>query len=545
MVELQRLTDRLGDAISLDDVAREALHGALRMDGVVRAGLAVSRGAGRDLKFVSTDDDAMGPDTLRWCLIDGLADVPLAQTVRDGRHVLLPSLEHVASRYPDLVERQRRLGIRSLHSVPLVVGDTVLGGLLLSFEEDQDPSDDDLAFLKAFSAQVAHALRRGLAYHAERSVSERLQRSLLPHSLPEVPGLALAAHYQPGGVNVDIGGDWYDVLQLRDGSVLVSLGDVMGKGVSAAIVMSEVRAALRAYAVLDPTPGLVLARLDGLVSALAGPEQVVTVICGRIDPGRRLLTLAVAGHPPPFLVPATGDPELADVDAGPALGLGSGPWPEQVLSLDPDTTVLFYSDGLVETRTIDIAEGQIEVAKDIARMAPHRRTPRELNARLAELVWHLEADDDVTTLAAAVTAWQRERTAALELPADPTAARAARSYVTERLASWGVPEAVVDVAQLCTSELVTNAVIHSSTAPSLSIRLEDDRLRILIHDEGGRGVVHQVDSNDPLAISGRGLALVEALSSAWGAEHSADGTTVWFELEAASGEPDDGPPAGA
>ena len=121
----------------------------------------------------------------------------------------------------------------------------------------------------------------------------------MPESIPELDGLAMGAYYEPGGSGVEVGGDWYDVLPLRDGRVVVALGDVMGKGVAAAIVMGQVRAALRAYALIDPEPGVVLSRLDALVTSLGIDEQIVTVAYGVTDPGRQRLSLALAGHPAP------------------------------------------------------------------------------------------------------------------------------------------------------------------------------------------------------------------------------------------------------
>jgi hypothetical protein len=277
---LEALSAALGAAVTVDDVARVALDQLLRVEDVVRAGVAVSHGAGRELVFVSSDDDAVGPMGVRWCTIDGLADVPLAQTVRTATPVYLCDEEHLAGEFPDLAARQQRLGTRALASVPMSAAGTCLGGLLISYGEPQEFGVEHRAFLAAFAAQVGQALRRGLAYQVQRSTSEQLQRSLLPHALPELPGLAFGAHYRPGGLNVDVGGDWYDVMTLRDGSVVVVLGDVMGKGLPAAIVMSEVRSATRAYALLDPDPAVVLERLERLITSLPFGDQVVTMLYG-------------------------------------------------------------------------------------------------------------------------------------------------------------------------------------------------------------------------------------------------------------------------
>jgi anti-sigma regulatory factor (Ser/Thr protein kinase) len=288
---------------------------------------------------------------------------------------------------------------------------------------------------------------------------------------------------------------------------------------------------MRAYALIDPTPAVVLERLDALVTSLAVPEQIVTVVYGLVDPDRSSMSVSVAGHPPPLVLPPSGEPQLLDVQAGPPLGLGAGPWHETPAKLTPDTQVLFYSDGLVESRDHDIDEGIARLRDSIAHIADRRRDPRELCARLAERLRRSDSDDDIALLAIMATAGRPSLSASSDFPADTSAAPIARRFLVEQLASWGVAEELTEIARLCLSELVTNAVIHSGTPPRVTVRLDDVRLLVLVQDTGHRGAARRQDQHDPEDVSGRGLMLVEALSDAWSAEHSADGTTVWFELE--------------
>ncbi len=530
---LRALTTSLADALSVDDVARVALAAASRLPGVIRVGLALREGAGRELSFVSTDQDVVSATRVRWCTIDGFAEVPLSRAIRQAAPVLLPTWGDLAVDYPEISDRQRQLGTHSMAAIPLVDGNESVGGLMLSYGTERTFDLDDEMFFASLSAQLTQALRRGQAYQVQHSTSERLQRSLLPRSLPQVDGLSLGAYYRPGGLNVDVGGDWYDVLELADGSVLVSLGDVMGKGISAAVVMSEVRAALRAYSLLDPTPEVVLSRLDHLVTSLAAPEQIVTLAYGLFRPDRRTVELAVAGHPPPLLVPPTGEATVLDFDDafGPALGLGAGPWSAHRLELEPGSTLLFYSDGLVETRSRDLFTGIEELRQRIVAMPGRRRHPRELTARLGLENHHGAAEDDVTLLAASVTPLRQQLSATLELPADATAARAARRFLRETMTDWAIDEPLIDNAELCVSELVTNCVIHAGSASDVTARLDDECLLVLVRDPGGRGTVRIADDYEPMSVAGRGLTLVDALSTTWSAEHTVDGTTVWFELE--------------
>jgi anti-sigma regulatory factor (Ser/Thr protein kinase) len=123
------------------------------------------------------------------------------------------------------------------------------------------------------------------------------------------------------------------------------------------------------------------------------------------------------------------------------------------------------------------------------------------------------------------------QTATTELPADRSATPLARRALAGWLAAWEVDGEVAETAALCLSELVTNAVIHSGTNPRVTAQLDDERLLVTVQDSGHRGTARRAEDHVPTDISGRGLILVEALSTAWSAEHSADGTTVWFELD--------------
>ena len=533
LVHLRRLTASLADAVTPDDVARVTLGSALEVDDVVRAGVATSNGGGRELSFVTSDDDSVSAAAVRWCRIEGLADVPLAEAVRTGDAVFLNSLDDLDKRYPHMLERQRGLGTRAMAALPMAVGSEPIGGLLLSFAAERGFDANEQAFLAALAAQVTQAMKRALKFQVQKTTSELLQRSLMPESIPELTNLAMGAYYEPGGLGVDVGGDWYDVMPLADGRVVVALGDVMGKGVPAAIVMGQVRSAMRAYALIDPAPSLVLSRLDTLVSSLGVPEQIVTVIYGVIDADRARIRMAVAGHPPPVLAPPSEEPRVLEIAAGPPLGISAGPWEETQIELAPDTPLLFFSDGLVETRGVELDDGIELLRQHIGKLEHRRRNPRELCARLAEQMRRWDSDDDVTMLALMNTTGLRLKTASQEFPADTSASPLARRVLSGWLHTWGVTDDLVETAQLCVSELVTNAVIHAGTPARVTARLDDERLLVLVQDHGNRGAARRADDHDPTDISGRGLMLVEALATAWSAEHSADGTTVWFELDLA------------
>ncbi len=204
------------------------------------------------------------------------------------------------------------------------------------------------AFVSAFAAQAAHVLKRVSAFELQSNAAELLQRSLLPDTFPVLPGLAVAAHYAPAAGSAEVGGDWFDVLPLHDGSILVVIGDVMGRGVPAGVVMGQVRAALRAYALLDATPELVLARLDRLVATLGVPEQIIAVLVGVVSADRSVARFASAGHPPPVCTAPGTSARLAVTPEDPPLGLAVEHRTGITVPVSPGAVLVMATDGMVE-----------------------------------------------------------------------------------------------------------------------------------------------------------------------------------------------------
>src|SRR4029079_11025354 len=198
---LGRLSTSLADAYSADDVARSALMTALELPGVSRAGLALTSGGGRQLRFVSTDDDALSSTRVRWCLIDAFADVPLVETVRRGYDIYLPTPPALSARYPEFAARQHQLGTRSLVALCLATEDERVGGLLLCLDREHEFGPEERWLLSAFAAQVTQALRPGIDYQPQHTTAEQLQRSLMQRSLPDVSGLVLGSYTRAGGLN--------------------------------------------------------------------------------------------------------------------------------------------------------------------------------------------------------------------------------------------------------------------------------------------------------------------------------------------------------
>jgi serine phosphatase RsbU (regulator of sigma subunit)/integral membrane sensor domain MASE1 len=190
----------------------------------------------------------------------------------------------------------------------------------------------------------------------EHEIAEILQRGLLPDRLPRIPEVALAARYEPATADVEVGGDWYDVIQLRDGLLGLAIGDVAGHGVSAAAMMGQVRMALRAYAVQDPSPVSVMSSVHRLVAQLPMPE-LVTLIYLVFDPATRRLHFTNAGHVPPLLF-GGGECRYLEDGLAPPLGVTAEPdFTEHKQDMWAGSTLLLYTDGLVERRRESIQLG--------------------------------------------------------------------------------------------------------------------------------------------------------------------------------------------
>jgi hypothetical protein len=198
---------------------------------------------------------------------------------------------------------------------------------------------------------------RARRYETEHRLVESLQRSILLDRMPSLPGVALAARYLPGGGEVRVGGDWYDVIPLPADRIGLVIGDVAGHGVESAALMSQLRNALRAYALDHPDPAAVVQRLDRLLHHLE-PAGMATLIYLVYSAAERQLSMLAAGHPYPLLVGADG--RTAFLKGGRSLPLGTG-MPERrrasTVVLPPDSMLVLYTDGLIERRRQTLDEG--------------------------------------------------------------------------------------------------------------------------------------------------------------------------------------------
>jgi serine phosphatase RsbU (regulator of sigma subunit) len=250
--------------------------------------------------------------------------------------------------------------------------------------------------LAAVASTLAGAISEAQAQQQAKHVSQARQASLLPGALPEADWLELSARYVPGTADLRIGGDWYDSQVMPDGTVALSVGDVAGHGIEAAAQMGELRSAMVALRLVRSAPDELISVVHRLASDMS---YFATVVCARLGPTGKL-QWASAGHLPPLVVHHNGETEVLGTDQSPPLGVGyAGRVPVNRYELTPGDTVLLYTDGLVERRGVDIAEG-LEALAACAGAHHHEDVDQLIKDLVAQLEHPLSTGDDVAILAA-------------------------------------------------------------------------------------------------------------------------------------------------
>jgi serine phosphatase RsbU (regulator of sigma subunit)/anti-sigma regulatory factor (Ser/Thr protein kinase) len=383
---------------------------------------------------------------------------------------------------------------RAMAGVPLVLdGDTI--GVLVVSSREQGYERDSLTLLELVADRAARAIRQAELFEAARATAVELQRSLLPERLPVVEGLDVAVRYQPGQDGTEVGGDWYDLFPLPDGRVAIVVGDVVGRGLRAAARMGRVRTALRAYALESASPLECVQRLDRFVAA-EEPLEFTTLIVVFLDPRTGDGDACTAGHLAPLLVGADGT-RLAPIANGPPIGVAEpGSRRQSALRLEEGETLLAYTDGLVEDRTVGLDAG----LRRLREVAVANGSSGDLVERvLTGMGARGGGSDDVAIVAVRRLGPRIVHTFA----AEPGAVAAARREVTSFAAAYGAGPEVLRDLSLAVSEACTNVVVHAyrdqagATQTPGPMHVTATRLHahieVTITDEGG-GVRPRMDS---------------------------------------------------
>ena len=265
--------------------------------------------------------------------------------------------------------------ITSLLAVPLADGDLVIGSIHVGTLTRRDFDEETVALLRLAADRAGLAIARTRLYERERSIASELQTSLLPKRLPVVPGVALDARYLPGVNGTTVGGDWYDAIALSSGRIAIAIGDVVGRGISAAATMEQMRSALRAILMQADDTGAMADRLNRFAHGLGNEAVMTTVVLAILEPATGTLRYTNAGHPPPLVIsPAGGARFLVRRAIAADGGARIAALPRTHGGLEPGSTIALYTDGLVEEGTEVLDVGLERRCRPVA--TPARTLPR-------------------------------------------------------------------------------------------------------------------------------------------------------------------------
>ena len=412
-------------------------------------------------------------------------------------------------------------GVASLMACPLLVKGRLAGLVEVGVCASRHFTLEEESLLVLMADRAGLAIEHARAYERELSNVEMLQRSLLPDRLPALDGIQIAARYMPGGA--DVGGDWYDAVPLDCGSVGVAMGDVVGHGIGAAALMGQLRHAMRAYALEGHSPGGVLDRLDKVVRSLDG-GQMATLLYLVLDADHGSVRYASAGHVPPLVINPEGEADYLESAPNPPLGVfETDSHKELTAELAPGSTIVLYTDGLVEERGVSIDQG-LEALRLAASQDPCH--PDELCDRLVEAMLAIHpANDDIAVLAlrALPTAPPPLH---LEVPSDPTELGQMRRDLGRWLRDAGADSESVEVMQMACHEACSNAIEHGYSfgdgRVSVDAELSDGRVLLTVRDTGSW--VERPDG--PPRYRGNGVPMMKALMDEVELTHNGTGTAV-------------------
>ncbi|MEU8997077.1 SpoIIE family protein phosphatase [Streptomyces caniferus] len=455
--------------------------------------------------------------------------------------------------------------VQSTLAVPMVARDTVVGLVQFSRAKGSEPfGERDTALAVELAARAAVCIDNARLYRREHERALILQRSLLPPGDPEAAGLDIACRYLPGTTATEVGGDWFDVIELPGHRTALVVGDVMGRGLRAAVAMGELRTAVRTLALLDLEPAEVLSALDEIARGLGGDGEgrsssarsargrsgsaegageprrsartadlsevyLATCVYAVYDPITRRCTFANAGHLPPVLVEDGEDALLLDVPPGMPLGVGGEPFEEIEVELPDGALLALYTDGLVESRHHPLEEGLQAFRTALS----HADRPLEDACdQVLSAMDTSHGEDDIALLMARVHGLPKDAVGDWSLAPEARSVARARELARDQLTDWGLQE-LVDTTELLVSELVTNALRHGHG--EIRLRLLLDRTLVCEVWDADLAQPRRRRARDTDE-GGRGLQLVGLLSQGWGSRRTPRGKTVWFELALPDGE---------
>ena len=345
--------------------------------------------------------------------------------------------------------------VTSLMASPLMVKGRVAGVVEVATRGARRFTLEEESLLILMADRAGLAIEHARAYERELSNVEMLQRSLLPDKLPEIDGIQVAARYMPGGA--DVGGDWYDAIPLDGGRVGVAMGDVVGHGIGAAALMGQLRHAMRAYALEGHPPAGVLDRLDRVVRSLEG-GQMATLLYLVMEPDHGTVSFASAGHVPPLVISPDGEAAYLDSAPNPPLGVFESPeHKEMTTHLPPGSTIVLYTDGLVEERGVSIDQGLEALRLAASQDACH---PRELCDGWSTRCWRSTRPTTTSPCWRCGRCRRRRRRSTSSSRRTRPSSASMRRDLGDWLREAGAAGEVVEIIQMACHEACSNAIEH-------------------------------------------------------------------------------------
>ncbi|WP_329388782.1 SpoIIE family protein phosphatase [Streptomyces sp. NBC_01351] len=326
-------------------------------------------------------------------------ELPGVQTLTSGRPLFFESMEKLAAAYPG-ISLDAHVGARAF--LPLIASGRPVGSCILGFDAPRGFSPEERTVLTALAGLIAQALERAKRYDNEAARARGLQSALLPHRLPVREHVDTVARYLPGTVGMDVGGDWYDVIETDGGWLALIIGDVQGHGVAAAATMGQLRSAVRAFALSGSTLQEVMSGTNRLLIDL-DPGQFASCCYVLLDPASGAARAVRAGHPQPLLRHPDGRTEVLDLAGGVVLGIDpKASYPVTELHLPVGSVLALYTDGLVEKPGTDIDVGVERLRAALASASPSPLT-ETADRLIGEAGSSTDRPDDIALLLASRT----------------------------------------------------------------------------------------------------------------------------------------------
>ncbi len=552
---LLELTQALAPALTVQQVSDAVTDLARRALGTSFCGIAVLDEDAQTLSYVSLNP-LPEATAEQWAKVPLSVPAPVTAAVTRRTALFHQDPLEAEQQFPGIAAHLQVAGAQAVAHLPLLVargphGGQVLGTLALAWTTPRRMSQGERDFVTTVAGACAQALQRAMLYEQQATVSQVLQRAFLPEALPHPTGWELAARFVPATAGVEVGGDWYDAFTLPTGGLCLLVGDAAGHGLAAAKTMASLRNAARAFSFLGAPPGQILRQLNGMLCALE-PDALATIIVIHLDPPTGAGVWASAGHLPLLHCTASAVELVEPPDPDPPLGgLAGAAFTEHPLTIAAGEAVLLFTDGLVERRGADL-DADLSRLLDVAAgcLPPDGAGPEGIDGAIADLVGTLVGGgsrDDVCVLGlrrrpapgsdqpVRTLAQQRSLVKRVSQQLEPRlqSAGQAREITRATLAAWGM-EDVLDAVMLLVSEMVTNAVTHAHTALVLDLSTSGDAVNVSVTDSSSALPRHRTPG--PAEEHGRGVHLIDVLSSDWGTQLLPHGKRVWARIDVQLGD---------